>query len=246
MKKTLFAIFLMLVSALFAFGQIGSATNNMSSDKEELLQINREMLEALARLDFKAAAELTTADYFETDERGEVLSREIAFKEYKAEPGEKFGFEIGDVKTRIFGDTAVMSYLLKSSYQYKTHKHDWQYQITDFLVRRDGKWLFAATHYSRLPKMRSAARLDAKTLDKYAGVYEVEKGRNVTVRRDGDKLILDYGDNEPQEWLPESENVFFSKFKEGSIVFEKDKKGNITGMKRNPCEEMPSIRKKIK
>jgi hypothetical protein len=80
----------------------------------------------------------------------------------------------------------------------------------------------------RLPGTRKAARVDPKVFDAYAGRYELEPKVIATIRRAGDRLMIEVTGQPEVEMFPESETVFFLKVSEGTITFVKDDKGKVS------------------
>ncbi len=91
------------------------------------------------------------------------------------------------------------------------------------------------TPYDQLPprpalKKHKEITLDAKALDKYAGRYRFSPQVVLTIRREGNKLMVQENDETPQELGAESETRFFSKTADDEYSFELDPSGRVTGM----------------
>jgi ketosteroid isomerase-like protein len=242
MKKITISFFLILAGITAAFGQMHN-----SNAEQELMRFNREITDALERFDFAAAKKMTTEEYVEIDETGKVATREEAFKPYKPAADEKYKADISETKIHIFGETAVMNYLIQNHYMKGAYVEEDRYQVSDFLVKRDGRWLLVSEHYSKLPKERKSIKIDLKTLERYIGHYQINADRTAVVTLENDKLMVKYSDSEEKrELMPISEKLFFMKDVAGTYKFEIDEKGNITGYTRNTCENEPEFRRKIK
>ncbi|MGE3948549.1 MAG: DUF3471 domain-containing protein [Blastocatellales bacterium] len=76
-------------------------------------------------------------------------------------------------------------------------------------------------------EMPAIAQVDPKVLDSYTGKYEVMPNVIATVTREGNKLVISIPFRPKMEFLPESENAFFSREGEASLTFVKDKSGEV-------------------
>ena len=72
---------------------------------------------------------------------------------------------------------------------------------------------------------RVAVKLPAATLDRYVGDYAQSDSSFVTVRREGDHLLLDFSSGPKSEILAESEDHFFMKGSDARVVFANDGSG---------------------
>jgi CubicO group peptidase (beta-lactamase class C family) len=86
-------------------------------------------------------------------------------------------------------------------------------------------------------------KLDAKTLDAYAGVYRVEGSDTRTVRRDGERLVLQRAGRPPVTLHAYSETGFFIPGSLQSIEFTRDAQGRATQLVvHNPTSDQVSPR----
>ena len=72
---------------------------------------------------------------------------------------------------------------------------------------------------------RVAIKLPAATLDRYVGDYAQGDSAFVTVKREGDHLLLDFSSGPKSEILAESEDHFFVKGGDARVVFANDGSG---------------------
>lgn len=73
---------------------------------------------------------------------------------------------------------------------------------------------------------RKVARVDPKVFDGYVGQYQGDPSPTVSVIREGDKLMIQQGQGDKRELLPESEINFFIMYGPRSIYsFIKDDAG---------------------
>lgn len=75
------------------------------------------------------------------------------------------------------------------------------------------------------PAGRVAIKLPAATLERYLGDYAQSDSAFVTVKREGDHLLLDFSSGPKSEILAESEDHFFVKGSDARVVFANDGSG---------------------
>jgi CubicO group peptidase (beta-lactamase class C family) len=91
------------------------------------------------------------------------------------------------------------------------------------------------TPYDKLPprpplKQHKRVTVESMVLDRYVGKYAVDANIVLTVRREGDHLLLQENDEPAQELQPESEVDFYSVTSDDSLTFQKTTEGKVTGM----------------
>jgi hypothetical protein len=87
---------------------------------------------------------------------------------------------------------------------------------------------------------RLGVKLDVKTLDEYAGKYQIVPGLVLEVTRDGNRLFIGGGGVPNVEIFPESSTEFVLREADALITFVKDDKGEVTGV--NMTQNGRSIR----
>ncbi|MGD2153902.1 MAG: serine hydrolase [Gemmatimonadales bacterium] len=84
-----------------------------------------------------------------------------------------------------------------------------------------------AVRVADAPQPRQPTELDPSIYDDYVGVYELEPGFDLTVTRDGDRLIVQATGQSPVEILPESETEFFVEEIDAQITFVRSPSGSV-------------------
>ena len=56
---------------------------------------------------------------------------------------------------------------------------------------------------------RKVAKVDPKNFDSYVGQYQPDPSATLSITREGDKLMVQQGQGEKRQLLPESETIFF-------------------------------------
>jgi hypothetical protein len=80
------------------------------------------------------------------------------------------------------------------------------------------------------PKDRKAVAVDPKLYDSYAGRYEIEPGVVLTVRREGEHLMVQVKGQAAAEIFPASETEYFSRRIDVQIKFVKNEQGQVTSL----------------
>lgn len=79
-----------------------------------------------------------------------------------------------------------------------------------------------------LPRARAAIKLDPRIYDAYVGKYELAPNFILTVKRAGERLMVQATGQPEIEILPESETKFFLRGIEAQITFVKDGSGKVS------------------
>jgi hypothetical protein len=101
-------------------------------------------------------------------------------------------------------------------------------RATSLVLHQNGRDQTAPKIADAPEKERVAVKLDPKIYDAYAGQYELLPGAVFTVRRDGDRLVVQLTGQPFFEVFPESETSFFYKVVDAQITFVKNDKGEVT------------------
>lgn len=140
---------------LFLLCTAGLAATTPGGDpsKEEaaVLQVIHDTCRAYLEGDAKRIAELVAEDFTLTDADGVVTTRADDIENAKKGTIRYEVFENVDMTVRFYGDSAVV--LGRTRVKGKAGETPFAavFQFTDTMVRRDGRWWFAASHISRLP-----------------------------------------------------------------------------------------------
>ncbi len=96
-----------------------------------------------------------------------------------------------------------------------------------------------------VPRRRQAIKVDYKILDSYVGQYEIAPNNNVTITKQGDRLIMQIREQPKVELFPESESKFFRKTVDLQITFTKGETRQVTNMVFH-VDERELIARKVK
>lgn len=93
---------------------------------------------------------------------------------------------------------------------------------------------------------RKEVKLSDKVLKSYVGEYEMAPGRILTVTLENGSLWGQPTDQQKRQLFAESSMKFFLKDIDAQVAFQKDAKGNVTGMVMNQAGRPERQLKKIK
>jgi ketosteroid isomerase-like protein len=151
MKQTLVACVLAAVS-LSAFGQTKSEApkSGAVSVEQTLLQMEKDWTQAGLKKDVSAFDKIVADDWVALDFQGKTVTKAQAIADMKSGSSSEQSVDLGEMKVRVFGNTAVVtgSDTEKSTYQGKdsSGKYVWM----DVFVNRNGKWQAVASESTKV------------------------------------------------------------------------------------------------
>lgn len=145
--------------------------------------------------------------------------------------GYGFGWELGDIRGhRIIHHAGGWQGFTTQIYRYVDDKLT-VIVMTNLAQGRPGKiarGLAALYEADLAPVERKAVQIDRKVFDDYVGEYELAPGFVAAISREGDRLWVQFADQERKEIFAESDTTFFVKGDEVQITFVKDASGTVT------------------
>jgi ketosteroid isomerase-like protein len=202
----------------------------MFTDEQELKEITRKRLDAEASRDVNYLSRVYADELSIANPEGRIASKEVILTNMKrASESIKRSSRLEQTRVRVVGDTAIVTGINNIAMQIGNQERKDKVRFTDTYVRRQGNWQMLASHLSRMPTERQAAKVDLKIYDAYVGEYELVSGLTVTVTREGDRLMTQTsGQPDKGEVFPESETTFFYRGSNASVIFHKDTTGKVT------------------
>jgi len=146
--KTILAAALVLLASAHALAQKspGERSTHKGDTAQELIALNQELIDALARGDKSVVERIYADDFVRTSTQGETFTRAQLLASLKApEPGVKIVYESKDIQVFDYGNAAVLVYLSIRHTDNKGEKSDFPYRVTDTFVKRGGRWVKAAS-----------------------------------------------------------------------------------------------------
>ena len=153
--KTLILFILLSVTSIAACGQaVDSALGRQTSrTQQELIRLNQQLIDALARADKSAAGRIYADDFVRITVQGDVLTKAQVLESLKTpEAGVKVSFESKDIKVIDYGNAAVLVYLSIRHTDNKGQRSDFLYRVTDTFVKKGGRWVKAASVGTPIPQ----------------------------------------------------------------------------------------------
>lgn len=129
------------------------------------------------------------------------------------------------------GHTAITSFTVELEYEDLKTKKKSKFSITgvEVLIKENGKWVGTLTVEESVKEERKVVELNKNILNEYNGIYKTTKsGYIYTVTNDGKNLIWNTKEGNQFILKPQSEYSFFMEDQPQSIIFGRDKKGNIS------------------
>ena len=140
MKKFTISIALMLLFASLAFGQ------KKMTVEETITKMEQEIADAVVKGDTTAFDKYFDANASITDPGGMLMNKTQTIALFKSGDLKFVSMKVDDVKVRLFGNTAIVTYRTTGKGSFKGQPINDQTQWTDTFVKTGGKWLIVATH----------------------------------------------------------------------------------------------------
>ncbi|MBV9959959.1 MAG: nuclear transport factor 2 family protein [Acidobacteria bacterium] len=151
MKAFVLTMLLLAVQTCVQAQQAGKPADKSSgksarSTEQELIALNQELIDALARGDRAAVDRIYAPEFVRTTVQGGLLTKAQALDSIKAPAdGVKITYESKEIQVFDYGNAAVLAYLSIRHTENKGEKSDFLYRVTDTFIKRDGRWLKVAS-----------------------------------------------------------------------------------------------------
>ncbi len=118
------------------------------------------------------------------------------------------------------------TFFYRNSLNYFEFERDAQGNATAMRMYQQGsKEAEVSERVSDKPPVRKIAQIDPELYDAYEGVYQLRPGFNLTITRDGDRLLAQATGQQQFEIFPESETKFFLQVINAQITFVRKSSG---------------------
>ncbi len=154
MKYTLPIILLITLAASLTHAQARrKATPSTRSVERQLIELERQLSDALVRQDAAVLDRLWSNDLVFTFPNGKVSNKaqRLAGQKPSAQPSESTNSN-DQVKVYLYGNTAVVTVLSTWKGKAGTQEYSDQYQTTHVWVKQQGRWQLVAAHVSQVKK----------------------------------------------------------------------------------------------
>ncbi len=129
------------------------------------------------------------------------------------------------------GNTALTSSIVELGFEDLKTKKNNKFSMTgmEVWIKENGKWVLILGMEELVKEERKVVEVDKNILNEYNGTYKTTKSGNVyTVANDGKNLIWNTKEGNQFILKPQSEYSFFMEDQPQSIIFGRDKKGNVS------------------
>lgn len=232
MKHLSSAVLLLLVFSSLGIAQTTVEPSSQSSTEQELIRIAQDLLDAVGSGDKAVWEKYVADDVIYTDENWTILTKKQLVDSLAPFPkGYSGSIRVANVRSRIQGDSAVLSYRALEEEQIFGQTLRPVYLVTDTYFKRNGHWQMVASHITVIPSERKPIALNPKTYTTIVGDYELTPGVTYSITLEGNKLMGQRSGRGKEELLAADENTFFIKGSiRGEKVFVRDANGRATQM----------------
>ncbi|MDQ2701322.1 MAG: nuclear transport factor 2 family protein [Pseudomonadota bacterium] len=141
----------MAAAVLMAGGSAAGARDAVPDQRELLLRTEAALCQAFESGDADALREGLTADFTLVDSRGTVTGLAQNLDEVRRREPYYDEFRNHEQQVRLHGDSAIVIGITSVKGRAGGEAFAADFRYTDTWVLRDGRWLLAASHASRLP-----------------------------------------------------------------------------------------------
>jgi len=156
MKHIGLIVLLAVVTACPVLAQTGrKAMPPVRSTERQLIELERQLSDALVREDARVLDRLWSNDLVFTFPNGKVSNKaeRLAGQKPAAQPNQSESKTINDeVKVHLYGNTAVVTVLSTWSGKANNQAYSSQFQATHVWVKQEGRWQLVAAHVSPVKK----------------------------------------------------------------------------------------------
>jgi uncharacterized protein (TIGR02246 family) len=131
-----------------------AAASPAENVEQTITKLEREWAAALVKADAAAFDRLMADDWLMTTWDGQTVSKAQSIEEFKSGVAKLTAAEIGNLKVRVFGDTAVATIGQTEKGTYKGQDSSGHYLYTDVWVKRNGQWQAVASHGTKVKQSK--------------------------------------------------------------------------------------------
>ena len=222
---------ILLLSVFFSV-TVAAATHpaDPSITSEELVRRTQELYDAVVPGNQAPWKKYFADDCIFADEKGRIFDKTKLVADITPMPaGYSGSIRIGQVQSRIIGETAVLSYDLDETETIFGQNLKARYHVTDTWLGRNGEWQIIASQAHRYYEDPAVGAADPKKFSNFVGTYELGPGQIRAITADGAKLFVERK-GKKERLFPETSDLFFRKDVEGRILFRADATGRIDAL----------------
>jgi hypothetical protein len=221
----MFSVMKLVLVIIFATALVHAADAPITQD--ELVRRTQELYDAIVPGNQAPWKKYFADDCIFSDEKGRTLDKARLIADITPLPaGYSGAIKIGNVQSRIIGDTAILSYDANETETIFGQNLTARYHITDTWLRRTGEWKIVASQAHRYYEDPAIGKIDPKKFAAFTGTYELAPGQTRLVTAEGENLFVERN-GKKEQLFPETSDLFFRKGVEGRILFRYDAQGKV-------------------
>ena len=221
----MFSVMKLVLVIIFATALVHAADAPITQD--ELVRHTQELYDAIVPGNQAPWKKYFADDCIFSDEKGRTLDKAKLIADITPLPAGYSGtIKIGNVQSRIIGDTAILSYDANETETIFGQNLTARYHITDTWLRRTGEWKIVASQAHRYYEDPAIGKIDLKKFGDFIGIYELAPGQTRLVTAEGENLFVERN-GKKEQLFPETSDLFFRKGVEGRILFRYDAHGKV-------------------
>jgi ketosteroid isomerase-like protein len=120
--------------------------------EEELVKVEEEFADAIVRNNPEDIRQFVADDWIIINADGGIIDRKRFLEVIKSGTLTHEMMESGDMRVRVYGDSAVVSSLTRSKGKFMGQEFTTHERSTDVFVRRDGQWRCVLTQLTGFTK----------------------------------------------------------------------------------------------
>jgi len=227
------ALLLAFVVAGCSAPQSGATGPLREGGEDELVKATQEMLDAVAPGDKKVWEHFLAQEAIYTDENGKTYTKKEFLDELKPLPPIAKGtLKIRKSAVRMSGDHAVIVHQDDENEEIYGQKITTGFVSTDTWRLLQGRWELLSVSVIGLHADPAVAKLAPARFDACAGEYSVAGAGTMTVRHEGDHLIVERDGRQLAAAYPEGDGIFFGRGSSDRWVFFFDDAGKATELRQ--------------
>jgi ketosteroid isomerase-like protein len=129
---------------------LGQAQSDKNAIEQTLVQMEHDWSQADTQKDAAALDRILAEDWIGIDFEGTVLTKSQALQGIRSDSTVLESTELGDIKVRIYGNTAIVTGTDTEKSEYHGKDSSGKYLWTDVFVLRDGRWQAVSSQSTKL------------------------------------------------------------------------------------------------
>lgn len=198
--------------------------------QDELVRRTQELLDAVVPGNQEPWKKYYADDCLFADEKGRQMDKQKLVADITPIPkGYSATLKVANPVSRIFGDTAILSYDSDETETVFGQHLTARYHGTDTWLRRNGIWQIVASQTMRYYEDPAIGRAEVAKFPDYSGTYELAEGQTRKVSVEGESLFVERN-GKREQLFPEAGDIFFRKGVEGRILFRTGTDGKVDAL----------------